>query len=205
MKKVITESYIIDLIVSGKFELDISDGAIITPLAKDKIKSAGIRLISNRNKSRGFGKTFDYNKIILAYKELSPGLLDSFRQIFFNIRKLGTFKIRRTFPESLTELVKQISLGETDLIFVLTDEPEETIIFANKFPKVRCAVVYDELSLKRVKEKIHPNIIVFDSELLTDRKIENLISLWQSVNTDRAAATCFDSHIFKIEKYFINQ
>lgn len=205
MKKVITESYIIDLIHSGKYELDISDGAIITPLAKDRIKSAGIRLISNRNNSVGFGKTFDYDKIILAYKELSPGLLDSFRQIFFNIKKLSTFKIRNKLPDSLTELIKQISLGETDLIFILTDEPEETVIFSNKFPKVRCTTISDEISLRRLKEKIHPNIVVFDTNLLTDRKIENLIRLWQTVKTDTTGANGFEAQIFKIEKYFISR
>jgi len=205
MKKLITEAFISDLAKGGKYELNISDGAIITPLAHDKIKALGIRLISNKPASPEFGKIFSFDNIILAYKNISPQLLDSARQLFFDANKIATFRIRDKFPDTLTELVKLLSLNESDLIIIVTNEAEETAIFANKFPKVRAMVCYDEFVAKKVKEKLVVNCIIFDSTILTDLKIISLLRIWQTVKTDQITASKFNHSIFQIEKFFINR
>lgn len=205
MKKVITESLVEDLAKAGKYEIDISDGAIITPLAKDKIKLLGIKLIKNHNTGSSFLKFVSYTNVILASKNASANMLDSVRNLFFDVKKLTTFKIKNSFPDSLTELFKQISLSQTDLIIVITDDADETAVYANKFPKVKAVVCYDEFVVKKVKEKHNPNCIIFDTNILTEQKIISLLRIWQTIKPDEQKSLLFNKVIFEIEKYFINK
>ena len=45
MKKVITEQFIIEIIKSGTNTVEIDEDTLITPLAQDRINSAGVKIV----------------------------------------------------------------------------------------------------------------------------------------------------------------
>ena len=49
MKKLITEQFVIDIIKSGANTIEICENCLLTPLAKDRINSAGIKIVKKKN------------------------------------------------------------------------------------------------------------------------------------------------------------
>jgi len=186
MKKVITESEIIKLIKSGQSEIILSKSTILTPLAKDKINSAKIK-IKYSEYSVLNNKLNSNNKIAIGSDHtgfsIKKNLIDYLNKIGKTVIDVGTFDNNPCdYPDYASLVAKKILSSEVDFGIMIDATGIPSSITANKFKGIRAATCYNEFSAWSARNHNDANILVIGAKTLGEDAIKSIIDKWLTTN-----------------------
>jgi ribose 5-phosphate isomerase B len=180
-KRLITEDFVLKKIKNGEKEILISKDEIITPLALDRIKSAGLKISSEKVSSHSTENVF--KKIIIGSDhtgvKAKKVLVDFLKQKNYDVLDIGTFTEESVdYPDIAFNVANRVKLGEFDCGIILDATGIPSSITANKIPGIRAATCYNEFSAKSSREHNDANILVMGAKALGDETIKSITNVW---------------------------
>jgi len=180
-KRLITEDFVLKKIKNGEKEILISKDEIITPLALDRIKSAGLKISSEKESSHSTENVF--KKIIIGSDhtgvKAKKVLVDFLKQKNYDVLDIGTFTEESVdYPDIAFNVANRVKLGEFDCGIILDATGIPSSITANKIPGIRAATCYNEFSAKSSREHNDANILVMGAKALGDETIKSITNVW---------------------------
>ena len=190
MKKLIIEQFVIDSIKSGSSTIEICENCLITPLAMDRIKSSGLKIIRKNISEYIPGDTIiNKNKIAIGGDHTGFEIKEILKKYLsdknFIIEDLGTnSKESCDYPDYAIAVAKKVGMKEVCFGILIDATGIPSAITANKFPGIRAATCYNEFSTKSSREHNNANIIVLGAKTLGEETIKSIIDTW--IKTDFA-------------------
>lgn len=189
MKKLFTESEIMDLYRSGAKEVALAKGDIITPLGKDKAKALGMNItkkeISDSAKQVINDPVIDKKNNTIAIGCDHTGfamkqiLLKVLAEKGFKIDDVGTFKEESCdYPDFALAVAVMVKEGKADFGIILDATGIPSAITANKVKGIRAATCYNEFSAKSAREHNNANILVVGAKALGEETIKSILDTW---------------------------
>jgi ribose 5-phosphate isomerase B len=180
-KRLITEDFVLKKIKNGEKEILISKDEIITPLALDRIKSAGLKISSEKVSSHSTENVF--KKIIIGSDhtgvKAKKVLVDFLKQKNYDVLDIGTYTEESVdYPDIAFNVANRVKLGEFDCGIILDATGIPSSITANKIPGIRAATCYNEFSAKSSREHNDANILVMGAKALGDETIKSITNVW---------------------------
>lgn len=192
MKKLITEQYILDLIKSGKLEIEIDENTIFTPLAKDRINDSKIRIVKTKIVEKiEISNQVEIKKNIIAIgsdhtgfevKEILKKFLTDKK---YNLIDVGTnSKNSCDYPDFAIAVAKNVAMKNVDFGIIVDATGIPSAITANKIPGIRAATCYNEFTAHSAREHNNANVLVVGAKALGEETIKSIINEW--IKTDFA-------------------
>lgn len=95
------------------------------------------------------------------------------------VRDLGTNNGDSVdYPDFGERVGKAISTGEADKGILICGTGIGMSIVANKFPRVRAALIWDDFTARMSKEHNNANIIVMGGRMLTAENAQEMVGVW---------------------------
>lgn len=186
MKKLFTESDILNLVKSGLTELVIPKNAVISPLALDRIKQNKIRIV---NQSSKIAESENTLKKSIAIGSDHTGvkakkvLFDYLKLKGLDIIDVGTFTEDAVdYPDITYNVANRVKIGEVGFGIILDATGIPSCITANKIPGIRAATCYNEFSAKSSREHNNANILVLGAKAFGDETIKSIVDVWLNSN-----------------------
>ena len=202
VKDVITELDLRDLPRGAT--LLVNESAIITPSARDTIRSREI-LLEYRTRKR---RTGDLQIIALGadhggfeMKEKAKALLD---EIGVRYRDFGTNSAEAVdYPDFAHAVAKAVSDGHCDLGIIIDGAGIGSCMTANKVPGIRAALCYDEATAKNSREHNYANVLTLGGRMLTEDQMRAIVSAWLATPEGEARHGKRVAKIMAIEKQYM--
>ena len=186
MKKVITESKIIEAIKSGRSEIILSKDEILTPLALDRIKDAKLKI-------RYSIKTQDYKAINVTGKiaigsdhtgfKIKKLIKEYLNKLGKTAVDVGTFSEDSCdYPDFAALVADKILSNEVDFGIMIDATGIPSAITANKFKGIRAATCYNEFSAWSARNHNDANMLVLGAKTLGEETIKSIIDKWLNTN-----------------------
>jgi ribose 5-phosphate isomerase B len=176
MKKLITETDIIQLVKNGNSIIQITKDDIITPLAADRIKILGLTIVDEQISKTISSKLFQFEgKIKIAIASDHTGFnLKSILQSFLidkgiEVSDLGTNDEKSCdYPDFAVLVAEKVKKLEVSFGVLIDATGIPSSITANKFKGIRAATCYNEFSAKSAREHNDANILVLGAKSVGD-------------------------------------
>jgi len=183
MKRVITEYDIIGLIKKGIRELSISKNDLLTPSAKDLLKSSDIKIINEIS----IKSELKRNKIIIGSDHtgvrVKKTLIDFLKNKNYEVYDVGAYNEDSVdYPDIALKVAERIAVKEYDLGILLDATGIPSAITANKIKGIRAATCYNEFSAKSSREHNDANILVLGAKAIGEETIKSICDVW--LNTE---------------------
>lgn len=148
---VITEDILSER-VNGSKQVVISAKAILTPSARDFVRSRGIEIVRDANKAKrvSAGRW----QVLAVAAASASAVVEQIRTAGANCEQ----KLCGSTQEAATQAVSAICRGEADGVIVLTPEPEMAACLANRNERIRAASVSDVNQAARVRDQVKANV-----------------------------------------------
>ncbi len=186
MKKLITENDIKKILKSGTNEIVIEKGTLLTPLAKDRIRSLGLKIVES---SLFSGSTVSNSQISIAIASDHTGvkmrkiLHDFLKQKGFVLVDVGTFTEEAVdYPDLALNVANRVAIGEVKFGILIDATGIPSAIAANKVPGIRAATCYNEFSARSSREHNDANILVVGARALGEDTIKSITDVWLKSN-----------------------
>lgn len=181
-KRLITEDFVLQLIKRNESEIIISENDILTPLALDRIKVAGLRIVKKNNVDYQFSS---FKKIIIGADhtgvKVKKVLHDYLKQKNYQVVDIGTFTEDSVdYPDIAIQIANRVKIGEFDCGIILDATGIPSAITANKVAGIRAATCYNEFSAKSSREHNNSNILVMGAKSLGEETIKSITDVWLS-------------------------
>ncbi len=213
MKNLITESDIIKLNKKGLKVIPISENEILTPLALDKIKSLGLKivkkelvkeLIEEKNSDLFTNKT---NKIAIGSDHTGFKLKNIIAKILsekgFGVIDLGTYDENSCdYPDFAFAVSSKVKEKEVDFGVIIDATGNPSAITANKVPGIRAANCYNEFTAKSAKEHNNANILTLGAKSIGEETAKSILEAWLKSNFEGGRHQKRLNKIIGIEKQF---
>lgn len=194
MKRLITESDITKLLLSGSRTLVLGKNDLITPLAMDKIKSSGVVIQDKAASAPAENlQSVKLNRAVIACDHTGLRLKSLVGRFLMEnsveVMDIGTFsEISCDFPDIAASAVKKIREDKADFAVIIDATGSASAMAANKFKGIRAADCYCEIAARSAREHSNANVITLGSYVMGDE-------------TARAVLRTFMSAEFKGGKY----
>jgi len=190
MKKLITENDVRKIVKEGRNVIVIGKGTVVTPLAKDMIRSNRMTVVEKepagnnlnlgaQNKSQirisiGSDHTgFKMKNILIKY----------LGERGFQLNDEGTFDEKSCdYPDFAKAVALKVVTGKADFGIILDATGIPSSITANKIKGIRAATCYNAFSAKSAREHNDANILVLGAKSLGEETIKTIIEVWFSTN-----------------------
>lgn len=193
MKNLITESDIAKFFKEGKTILPIGEDDILTPLAKDKIKSLGIKVIKKNAATELSAedseiiKSYKNNKVVLACDHTGFKVKNIIAKYLtdkkYEIIDVGTFdESSCDYPDFAYAASLKVKEGGADFAIIFDATGIPSAITANKLKGIRAATCYNEFSAKSAREHNNANVLVLGAKSLGEETIKSIIDVWLSTS-----------------------
>lgn len=184
MKRLITEDYVFQVLKKGEKEIYISKDDILTPLALDRIKREGLKIVNKLIENKSVIK---FNKIIIGSDhtgvKAKKVLVEYLKKKNYDVVDIGTFTEDSVdYPDIAIQVAKRVKVGEFDCGIILDATGIPSAITANKFSGIRAATCYNELSARSSREHNNSNILVLGAKSLGDETIKSIVDVWLTSN-----------------------
>ncbi|MEW6506211.1 MAG: ribose 5-phosphate isomerase B [Bacteroidota bacterium] len=185
MKKVVTESEIIKLAKSGVKEIFLGKDDLLTPLAIDRIKQIGVKIIcaskdEQRQKRGALKIAIGSDHTGVKAKKM---VVDFLKSKSFQIIDVGTFSEESVdYPDIAFNVANSIVNKECDYGIILDATGIPSAITANKIPGIRAATCYNEFSARSSREHNDANVLVLGAKSVGDESIKSIIDVWLNSN-----------------------
>ncbi len=189
-----TEQEILRLFNRGVREITVTEHDIITPAARDKIKSLGIEVVtkttkrdSEVNQAPKF-KAFENkinNTIAIGSDhtgfKLKSVISDYLKAKGFEIIDVGTYSEESCdYPDFALKVAQRIERGEAPFGIMLDATGIPSAITANKVPGIRAATCYNEFSAKSARQHNDANMIVLGAKTLGEETVKSILDVFFS-------------------------
>ncbi len=86
------------------------------------------------------------------------------------------------YPDFAVQVAEKINSGEHELGILICGSGQGMCMTANKYPKVRGALVYNKNSAKLTRQHNNANLLCLPGRELSDSQLEEIISTWFNTN-----------------------
>lgn len=185
MKKVVTEIEIIKLMKSGVREVHLTKDDILTPLAIDRIRSAGLQIIRDGNNAQTFSS--QSKKIVIGSDhtgvKIKKLLVDWLKSKNYEVLDIGTYNEESVdYPDVAFNAASRVENKEFDFGILIDATGIPSAITANKIPGIRAATCYNEFSAKSSREHNNANVLVLGAKSLGEETIKSVTDVWLNSN-----------------------
>ncbi len=182
MKKLVTEDDVKRILKSGATEIAIEKNSVLTPLAKDRIRSSGIQVVEG-NSSDAANNPNIKKKIVIGSDHTGVRqkkvLFDNLKNEGYEINDIGTFTEDAVdYPDIAFNVANRVAIGECDLGILIDATGIPSAITANKIPGIRAATCYNEFSAKSSREHNNANVLVLGARSLGEETIKSITNVW---------------------------
>jgi ribose 5-phosphate isomerase B len=181
MNKLVTESDVKKLLKSGANEIVVPKGTVLTPLALDRIRHSGLKVVSVNAGTQSSQRIF--RRIVIGSDhtgmKTKKMLADHLKKDSYEILDIGTFTEESVdYPDFAYEVARRVKTGEADCGIILDATGIPSAITANKLPGIRAATCYNEFSTKSSREHNNANILVLGAKTLGEETIKSITDIW---------------------------
>lgn len=193
MKKLIRESDIVALLKSGSKSLPVAKDDIITPLAWDRIKVSGIKIIKKEDAVK-LESSQHWAEALSLFKRAAIGsdhtgfkvkneIISFLGEKSIEIVDVGTFDENPCdYPDIAYSVASKVKSKEADFGIVIDATGIPSSIAANKVPGIRAAVCYNEFSARSAREHNNANVITLGARSLGIETIKSILNVWLETN-----------------------
>lgn len=191
MKKIITERDILKLHKEGNTVLHLAKGDIITPLAKDKTKDLGIKIMPAGEKPNVTPKESEPNfpkqlntvavgsdhtgfklKNLLARQLMDKG---------FEVNDVGTYDEKSCdYPDYAFAVASLVASHKADFGIIIDATGNPSAITANKLKGIRAANCYNEFTAHSAREHNNANILTMGGKSIGEETAKSILEAWLS-------------------------
>lgn len=82
------------------------------------------------------------------------------------------------YPDFAVQVAEKIDAGEHEKGILVCGTGQGVCMTANKYPKVRAALVYDEHSAEMTRSHNNANILCLPGRRLGDEELKKLVTIW---------------------------
>ena len=216
MKKLITEANIVELYRGGQKVLPLSDKDILTPLARDAVRSYGIKIVNKEEAEAVESKSLindapaKTNKVVIAsdhtgYKAKQI-LSEVLSQKGYEVVDVGTYSEESCdYPDFAYAAAKYVAMKNVDFGVVVDATGIPSAITANKVPGIRAATCYNEFTAKSAREHNNANILVLGAKAIGDESLKSILEVWLKTSFGGGRHQRRLSKIHSIEEKFIKK
>ncbi|MCX6168057.1 MAG: ribose 5-phosphate isomerase B [Ignavibacteriales bacterium] len=184
VKKLITEDDVKKVLKNGDKEIVVEPGAVLTPLAKDRIYHSGLKIVQSAS---CLPCSVSNSQIKIAIGSDHTGvkmkkiLYDYLKKKDFELFDVGTFTEDSVdYPDIAFNVANRVAIGEVKFGIILDATGIPSAITANKIPGIRAATCYNEFSAKSSREHNDANILVVGARALGEETIKSIADVWLS-------------------------
>lgn len=193
MKKLITESDILKLHQSGEKIIPIGENEIITPLARDRIKYLGIKIVGKEEAARINNAENFLNKSVRLKKTAIGGDHTGFKvknllskvliEKGFEVIDVGTFDEKSCdYPDFALAVAEKVQSMSVDFGIIVDATGIPSAITANKLKGIRAATCYNESSTRSAREHNNANVLALGAKTLGEEAIKSILDVWLATN-----------------------
>ena len=180
MKKLITEEDVIKAIKNGSHVIMAEKGAIITPLAKDLIRSKKLTVLESEKHEY----TSSSSSVKFPFKKISIGsdhtgfkiknlLIKYLTEKNYQVYDSGTFDEKSCdYPDFAEGVADKVRLGNTDCGIIIDATGIPSAITANKLEGIRAATCYNEFSAKSSRSHNDANVLVLGANPSDENRLK---------------------------------
>lgn len=189
MKKLIAEADIIKMHQSGVKIIALGENEIITPLAKDKIKTLGLKVVSKEeaikieNTESFISNSVRLKKIAIGGDHTGFKVKNIISKILsekgFEVIDIGTFDEKSCdYPDFAYAVASKVQSMSVDFGVIIDATGIPSAITANKLKGIRAATCYNEFSAKSAREHNNANVLVLGAKALGEETIKSILEVW---------------------------
>jgi ribose 5-phosphate isomerase B len=182
MKKLITEDDIKKVIKSGANEILIENGSVLTPLAIDRIRNAGLKIIKD---PLSVSITTANSQIKIAIGadhtgvKLKKIIAEILKQKEYDLFDVGTFTEDAVdYPDIAYSVANRVMIGEVDFGILIDATGIPSAITANKLPGIRAATCYNEYSARSSREHNNSNVLAIGARSIGEEVAKSIVEVW---------------------------
>lgn len=181
MKKAVTESDVLKIIKSGVGEIHLGKDDILTPLAIDRIKHSGLKIVRDGSAENVLP---DLKKIIIIGSDhtgvkAKKIIVDYLKNKSIEVIDIGTYSEESVdYPDIAFNVASRVVNREFDFGILLDATGIPSAITANKIPGIRAATCYNEFSAKSSREHNNANVLVLGAKSLGDESLKSIVEIW---------------------------
>lgn len=193
MKKLITELDVLKLYQSGVKIIPVGENEILTPLAKDRIKDLGLKIVTKEEASRINNAENFLNTSVRLKKAVIGGDHTGFKiknllskiliERGFEVLDVGTFDEKSCdYPDFAIAVAEKVQSTIVDFGIIVDATGIPSAITANKLRGIRAATCYNEFSTRSAREHNNANVLVLGAKALGEETIKSILEVWLTTN-----------------------
>jgi ribose 5-phosphate isomerase B len=193
MKKLITELDVLKLHQSGVKIIPIGENEILTPLAQDKVKDLGLKIVTKEEAAR-INNAENFLNTSVRLKKAAIGsdhtgfkvkniLSKILTEKGFEVIDVGTFDEKSCdYPDFALAVAEKVQRLSVDFGIVVDATGIPSAITANKLRGIRAATCYNEFSTRSAREHNNANVLVLGAKALGEETIKSILEVWLNTN-----------------------
>jgi ribose 5-phosphate isomerase B len=214
MKNLITETDVAKLKKEGSNILLIGNNDILTPLAKDKAKSLGLKIIKKdpaskiESESGEITHSSKNKKIAIGSDHTGFRIKNILSKILsekgFEVIDVGTYdEASCDYPDYALAVASKVKNGGHEFGIIIDASGIPSAITANKLPGIRAATCYNEFSARSAREHNNANILVVGAKAIGEETIKSILDAWLNTNFGGGRHQKRLDKIAAVEKQFL--
>ncbi len=193
MKKLITDLDVLKLYQTGVKIIPVGENEILTPLAKDRIKDLGIKIVTKDEAVR-INNAENFLNTSVRLKKVSIGgdhtgfkiknlLSKILTEKGFEVIDVGTFDEKSCdYPDFALAVAEKVQSMSVDFGIIIDATGIPSAITANKLRGIRAATCYNEFSARSAREHNNANVLVIGAKTLGEETIKSILDVWLITN-----------------------
>ncbi len=214
MKNLITESDIVKLSKKGLSVIPVGEDDILTPLALDKIKALGVKIVKKENVTKlNEEKNSDLyinktNKVAIGSDHTGFKLKNIISKILsdkgLGIIDVGTYDENSCdYPDFAFAVSLKVTANEVDFGIIIDATGNPSAITSNKVPGIRAANCYNEFTAKSARAHNNANILTLGAKSIGEETAKSILEAWLKSNFEGGRHQKRLNKIINIEKQFL--
>ena len=216
MKKLLTELDVLKLHQSGVKIIPVGENEILTPLAQDKIKDLGLKIVTKEEAAR-INNAENFLNTSVRLKKAAIGsdhtgfkvkniLSKIITEKGFEVIDVGTFDEKSCdYPDFALAVAEKVQSMSVDFGIIVDATGIPSAITANKLKGIRAATCYNEFSTRSAREHNNANVLVLGAKALGEETIKSILDTWFKTNFAGERHQKRLNKITKVEKYFMKR
>lgn len=193
MKKLITELDVLKLHEAGVKIIPVGENEILTPLAKDRVKDLGLKIVTKEEAAR-IDNAENFLNTSVRLKKAAIGsdhtgfkvkniLSKILTEKGFEVIDVGTFDEKSCdYPDFAFAVAEKVQSLTVDFGIVVDATGIPSAITANKLRGIRAATCYNEFSTRSAREHNNANVLVLGAKALGEETIKFILEVWLNTN-----------------------